>query len=121
AGLRPLRVVLRAARVVTGRVPVGAPLPDVAGHVVKPVAVRRVRCDRGRSGESVRRGIVFGELALKRVRPPLAAGALLLRTPPPPEPRTPTRPRSAAASRPTGNTRPHRARRCARRDGSFGS
>ena len=38
-------------RVVIGTIPVAHPFPDIAAHVVEPVAIRRKLCDRRDSGE----------------------------------------------------------------------
>src|SRR5690349_7556045 len=74
--LRSPRVVSRARPVVPGPVPVVTPLPNVARHVHEPEAVRRKRPDRAGAGIAVRGRVLARELALKRVRPPLAVGAL---------------------------------------------
>lgn len=55
--------------VVGGGVPIGAPFPDVAGHVVEPVAVGWEGCDGGAQDEAVGCEIVIGEFAL-----PVVAG-----------------------------------------------
>src|SRR4029077_2099640 len=49
-------------------IPVGRPLPDIADHVVKPVAVRWIGPNRRRSLVSVAGGTLPGELSLPRVR-----------------------------------------------------
>src|SRR5437016_4032641 len=68
---RPLGVADRLAGpgqgfVVIRPVPVGAPLPDVAGHVVQAVAVRRVLRDGSNPGETVVPGVAAldGKLSL---------------------------------------------------------
>src|SRR5205814_9451067 len=59
-------------------IPVGAPLPDVAGHVVQAVAVGRERADRRRPLEAVLLGVVVGEFSLPGVGHVLAAGLELV-------------------------------------------
>src|SRR5262249_10492646 len=69
----------RAGRIVTdavaralgegvGTVPVGRPLPHVAGHVVEPVAVGREGPDRRRAREAIVRGLVIREVSRERFR-----------------------------------------------------
>src|SRR5262245_43187097 len=48
-------------------IPVGAPLPDIAGHVIKPVAVGWERPDGSRPDEAVTGRVEAGELALPDV------------------------------------------------------
>src|SRR5262249_9108165 len=55
--------------------PLGAPLPGVAGHVVQPVSVGRVRFHRRQAGVAVLAAVAAGKLALPGVGHPLAAGA----------------------------------------------
>src|SRR5262249_24757266 len=74
---RPLRVVLRRPPVVIRVVVVLTPLPGIAAHVVEAVAVWRERLDWGQALEPVGAAVLLGELALIRVRVPLAAVALL--------------------------------------------
>src|SRR5204862_4092228 len=57
---------------------VGRPLPDVAGHVVKPVAVRRERPDRRGAFVPVELQVLPGKLALPGVRHRLSAGEVLV-------------------------------------------
>src|SRR4029453_4837810 len=54
--------------VVPGGIEVGRPLPDVAGHVVEAIAVRRERRDRRRPLEAIFERVLPGELALPGVR-----------------------------------------------------
>src|SRR4051812_32178546 len=72
AGLRAFRVATGAVDVERRVEPVGAPLPDVAGHVVEAVAVRRVRRDRGGADEAVLDSVVTREGALPDVHAVLA-------------------------------------------------
>src|SRR4051812_29299954 len=51
----------RQTRVVVRAVPVGAPLPHVAGHGVQAVAVGRERADGGGTSEAVSAGVLVGE------------------------------------------------------------
>jgi hypothetical protein len=44
------------------------PIPDVAAHIVKPVAVGRETPNRRPAGEAIFRSVVVGELAGPRVR-----------------------------------------------------
>jgi hypothetical protein len=53
-----LRVVRDASerdesRIVVRAIPIVRPLPDVAGHVIEAVAVRRIVCDRADANETV--------------------------------------------------------------------
>ena len=50
-----------------GTIPVGAPLPDVAGHVVKAIAVGRERFHRRSAGVAVAEGVLVGEASLEIV------------------------------------------------------
>src|SRR5690606_22035059 len=65
------RIARHAARrhVVTGAiaVPVSRPLPDVARHVVEPVAVRREASDRRSAHPAIQLAVPPGELALPRI------------------------------------------------------
>ena len=115
-----LRVALAAARIVERAaglldlavvlVPVGGPLPDVAGHVVEAVAVGRKRADRRRPLVAVLEQVLPGELALPGVGHRLAARRELVapgdtrRRRGRRARRTPIRPRSAAPCRPTPHT-----------------
>ena len=53
-------------------VPIGTPLPDVAGHVGQPIAVGRERADRCRRAVAVFRGVLVRESSLPDVGHPLA-------------------------------------------------
>ena len=68
----------RALGVTVRPVPVGAPFPDVAGHVEKAIAVRRELRHRRHAGKAVFTGVFQGELALEGVGHPLAAGPKLI-------------------------------------------
>ena len=103
-------------------VPVGAPLPDVAGHVVQAVAVGRERLHRGGALEAVgRRCSGAGTRPARCWRSDRRVGAARRRPrrracrPARRGRRTPTRPRSAAACRPTSRRRRRRPRRRGRR------
>src|SRR3954471_15179264 len=66
----PPRVVHRAARALDLAmvpIPVGGPLPDVAGHVVEAETVRRERPDGGRPLVTILRQILPGKRTLPRV------------------------------------------------------
>ena len=72
AFLGPARIVRRAAGLhdlvrMLGDVPVGRPLPDVADHVVEPIAVGGKRADRRRALVPVGREVLPGKLALPGV------------------------------------------------------
>ena len=109
-------IALRGSRVE----PVGAPLPDVAGHVVEAVAVGRERVDRSGAVEAVRGGVLARERRPARRSSVLAAGLELVAPRERPAApgrrarRTPTPPRSAGACRPTRSRRGRRSRRRAR-------
>ena len=62
----------RQLRVIVGAIPVAHPLPDVPAHVIEPVPVRRELCDRRDARERIRTGVVIGEVALMRIRHPVA-------------------------------------------------
>src|SRR5262249_36345215 len=86
AVLRPRRVVARPARVIAVVVPVLAPLPDVAVHVVQAEQVRPVRPHRG--------GVLLPVLEPRQLRRELRAEGVRVVTaaapagfPPPPPPR----------------------------------
>src|SRR5215471_16532148 len=61
--------------VVVGAVPVSGPLPDISGHVVETVAIRRIAPYRSDAGISVFAGVLRGEMALVRVGHPLPVRA----------------------------------------------
>ena len=122
----PLRVASHTARGLFGigvrAIPIRAPFPDVAGHVVQAVAVGRELADGRDAGEAVLGGIAARGTAPARCwpstcrpgethRPRSKAGRPCRRGP-----RIPTRPRSAAACRPSGRKPRHLHRRHARRD-----
>src|SRR5512132_301955 len=74
-----LRGAARVGRLfVTRREEVGRPLPDVAGHVVEAVAVRRKGSDRRRALEAVELQVLPGKLPLPGVRPRLAVRKVLV-------------------------------------------
>src|SRR6202008_390535 len=69
---RATRVLRRAARtrrgyLVAGPEPVGSPLPDVADHVIQPIAVRRIRPDGRGTRVAIGASIFVRELALPGV------------------------------------------------------
>src|SRR4029453_15162566 len=78
AGGRAGGVVGTAPLVGVGGEPVGAPLPDVAGHLVQPVAVGRVRADRGGAVPPVIHRVGAGERPLPDVHAVLATGLELV-------------------------------------------
>src|ERR1700757_1419504 len=55
ANLGELSVVVRA-------IPVGGPLPNVPGHVIKPVTIGQEVADGGDANETVSAGILNGEM-----------------------------------------------------------
>src|SRR6266699_3962272 len=65
-------------RVIVGQIPIGAPLPDVACHIIKAVAVMRERGHWRGSSETVFQGVLCREAALPDVGLPFAAGLLVL-------------------------------------------
>src|SRR5215471_9498619 len=77
AAVRPFWVfhyaLLREFLEIIRAVPIRAPLPDVAGHVVKPEVIRRERVDRRRREVSILAGVLRREAPLKDVRHPFAA------------------------------------------------
>ncbi len=75
AARRPRRIVGRARRIVIVRVPIGAPLPDVADHVGQTVTVRRETADGCAAAITVFACVAFGEMALPPVGDGSAAGA----------------------------------------------
>ena len=85
AGNRALRVtrhtpLYRQRRVSVGAVPIAAPLPHVAGHIVEAVTIRRILRDGCKALKTVFAlvAILHGEIALINVRLPLAAGLQLV-------------------------------------------
>ncbi len=107
-----LGVRARVARVEVAAEPVGGPLPDVAGRVVQPEAVRAEAVDRARPEEPVLERVARGEVALPDVHAVLAPRLELV---PPREERA----LDASASRvlPLGLARKPRAGPAAVRDG----
>ena len=101
--------------------PVRGPFPDVARHVVQPVAVGREGVHGAGSVVAVGVGVLGREGALPDVHPVLAARLALvapgegLAIEPARGPRTPTRPRSAGACPPRCSTPGRRSRRHVRR------
>src|SRR5687768_15524214 len=59
---------LSLVRLVTGRVPVAGPLPDISDHVVKAVSVRWEGGDGRRALITVLDAVLVGEFALPGVR-----------------------------------------------------
>src|SRR5262245_52433736 len=59
-------------------VPVGTPLPDVAGHVIEPIAVGRERLHRRRPLVAVLGSVLVRELALPEVGERLLVGWLVV-------------------------------------------
>ena len=58
--------------VVVGPIPVAHPLPDVAAHVVEPIAVGRELGHRGDAREAIGGAVLVGEVSLVGVGHPLA-------------------------------------------------
>src|SRR5271166_6182693 len=58
---------------IIGAIPVAAPLPDVAGHVVEAVAISREGAHWRNAGETILAGILDRELSLVGVRHELPA------------------------------------------------
>src|ERR1051325_844714 len=71
----PNRVIAPCPLIVVISIPVCAPLPDVASHVVNPVAVRLKTLDRRATDETILARVVFGELSLPPVGDRSAQGA----------------------------------------------
>src|SRR6266567_9614710 len=65
-------------RVIVGQIPIGAPLPDIACHIIKAVAVWRERGHWRGPSEAVFQGVLCREAALPGVGFPFAAGLLFL-------------------------------------------
>src|SRR5271170_1326683 len=75
--VRTLRIARHITRlgqlvVVVGPIPIGSPLPDISGHVIKAVLIRRKLGDRRQAGEAIRARIFVGEMPLKRIGHPLS-------------------------------------------------
>src|SRR5262249_38099524 len=64
----------REAFVVVVAIPIGAPLPDIARHVMKPIAVGWERANGGSRAEAVFRGVLVREAPLPDVGHPFAFG-----------------------------------------------
>src|SRR5262249_49974285 len=113
AGARAIQIAL---------VPVRAPLPDVAGHVVEAVTVRRERLDRGGALVAVLDRVAVGKLALPDValRPRLGerlgAPGVTLFFPAPPGGGLPFRPGRPAPGGPPSGAGGLRPTRRGRRD-----
>src|SRR5262249_36015702 len=73
----PLGVVVWAD-LVSWAIPVGAPFPDVAGHVEEAIAVGGEARHGCRAGEPVVRGVPIGEVSLPDVRRPRSGRAQLV-------------------------------------------
>ncbi len=66
-------------RVIVGPIPVAAPLPDVAGHVVKPVAVRRKLPDRRDARKTILARVLAPETGLRKCSPSICRRASIHR------------------------------------------
>src|SRR5439155_17470164 len=64
--------------VIIRSIPIAAPFPDVARHVVKPITVGRETCDRRRPAETVGSSIFVWKPTLPNVRRPFSVGRLLV-------------------------------------------
>src|SRR5581483_1708460 len=73
-GLRARRVLRRTVLVIIELIPVAAPLPDVARHVIQSVSVGGEGTDRGGAVEAVLLVVGIGEIPLPVVAHPLLAG-----------------------------------------------
>ena len=73
-GRRAFGVVFRAAGVIAALIPVGGPLPGVAGHVVEAITIRREGFDRGEGWEAILGGVLRGKFPLPDIHHPLSAG-----------------------------------------------
>jgi hypothetical protein len=75
---RPDRVGGGTVQVITRMVPVGAPFPDIAGHIVQSESIGGEGADRSGADEAVGRGVLVGEVPLPDVALPApAAGAVV--------------------------------------------
>src|ERR1700756_2934576 len=77
--IRPLRIARDASFVcerfiVISPIPVAAPFPNVSGHVVKAVAIRRKRFHRGYAGVTVFACIFHWKCSLPRIGHPFSVG-----------------------------------------------
>src|SRR5271170_1470019 len=59
-------------RIIVRPIPVGGPLPDVAGHVIKTVAISGIRRDWANADLAIRARIFVWKMSLMRVCHPLA-------------------------------------------------
>ena len=66
-GRRPLGIILWTLPVIVCPVPIHAPFPHVAGHVVQSIAVGGKLSDRGRHAEAVLGGVLIRKAALPKV------------------------------------------------------
>src|SRR6185503_12363737 len=78
AGSGAVGIFVWAVGVVGVGIPIGAPFPDVAGHVVEAVAVGGEAGDGGDAGKAVFCIVVLGEIALPEVGHVFAAGGELI-------------------------------------------
>src|SRR2546430_5270988 len=75
---RAFGILRRTAGVVVRPIPIVAPLPNVASHVIKPVAVGRETGNRRGSAETIGLSVFIWETALPDVRLPSSVGRLRL-------------------------------------------
>src|SRR6184192_3976456 len=78
-GIRPLWIARDSAfvgerLVIIRAIPIAAPFPNVAGHVVKPVAIRGKGLHRRDAGVTIFACIFHRKFSLPRVRHPFSAG-----------------------------------------------
>src|SRR5207245_4444484 len=73
---RAFGILRRTAGVVVRPIPIVAPLPNVARHVINPVAVGRETGNRGGATETVGLRVFIWETALPDVRLPFSVGRL---------------------------------------------
>src|SRR5262245_51624477 len=78
AFVRPRGVFARTIRVIIRHVPVRAPLPHVARHVIESVTVRRKRFHGRGAAKAIGLRVLVRELSLPDIRLPLAIGHLLV-------------------------------------------
>src|SRR5439155_1263351 len=65
---------VRQRLVIIGAIPIAAPFPDVARHVVKAVTVRRKRFDRCNAGMPIFNRVFYWKFSLPGIRHPFSAG-----------------------------------------------
>src|SRR5438874_4009651 len=65
---------VRQRLVIIGAIPIAAPFPHVAGHVVKAVTVRRKRFDRRNAGIPIVNRVFHWKFSLPGVRHPFPTG-----------------------------------------------